>query len=215
MLFDFDGVIVESFDIKTEAFAIIFAAEKKESVKTIVDYHKSNAGVSRFEKFRHIYQAILKRPLSGEEFQRLCERFSRLVMEDVISAPYVKGAMEFLKKNLSIYKYFLLSATPKEELDEIIARRGIGHLFSGIYGAPDRKKDIIKDILSREGVRPYDALYVGDAMSDYKAAKENGIPFIVRALDDDSIFKDIDCPRIRDLTYLEGIIKGYDCNRAA
>ena len=207
ILFDFDGVIVESCDIKTEAFAKLFAVEEKADLKAIVSYHKSNAGVSRFEKFKHIYRAILKRPLSGEEFRGLCDRFSRLVMESVIGAPYVKGAMEFLKKYSSIYKYFLLSATPQEELNEIVSRRGIGSFFGGIYGAPNRKKDIVKDILVGERIIPQDALYVGDAMSDYKASEENGIGFIARLHNCDSIFKDIDCPKIKDLTCLEGIIK--------
>ncbi|MDP3804699.1 MAG: HAD family hydrolase, partial [Candidatus Omnitrophota bacterium] len=146
---------------------------------------------------------ILKKPLGRAEFNRLCEGFAELVEEAVIAAPYVKGAIEFLVRNASRYKYFLLSATPKEELAEILSRRGIKRLFSRIYGAPDKKADVIKNVLSRERIAPHDALYVGDAASDYAAARRNGVRFIARASKKISAFKNVDCIKIGDLTHLE------------
>ena len=55
ILFDFDGVLVESVDIKTKAFAKLFENEGPEIVNKVVEYHLANGGVSRFKKFDYIY----------------------------------------------------------------------------------------------------------------------------------------------------------------
>ena len=59
IFFDFDGVIVESAGIKTEAFRKLFS-NYPDQVDEIVDYHKANAGISRYDKFDYIYEKILK-----------------------------------------------------------------------------------------------------------------------------------------------------------
>ena len=55
IFFDFDGVLVESVDIKTRAFSKLFEREGEDVVKKVIDYHIDNGGVSRYEKFRYIY----------------------------------------------------------------------------------------------------------------------------------------------------------------
>ena len=76
IVFDFDGVIIESFDIKTQAFRELFKDSDK--VDKIVEYHKQNGGVSRYKKFRYIYREILKQPLDDKTFNDLGERFSTM-----------------------------------------------------------------------------------------------------------------------------------------
>ena len=207
IFFDFDGVIVESNDIKTNAFAKIFEKENGSLRKKIVNYHLNNAGVSRYEKFRYIYKNILNRFLGEKEFRALCGRFAAQVIDDVAQAPYVKGAREFLEKNVSKYICFLISATPEEEIKEIIIRRDINHFFQGIYGAPNNKRSIVKKILIKKGVEPINALYVGDAISDYEAARGNGVNFVARINNNKRLFNGINCPKIKDLTDLEMIVE--------
>ncbi|MDD5437468.1 MAG: HAD hydrolase-like protein, partial [Candidatus Omnitrophica bacterium] len=80
IIFDFDGVLVESVDLKTGAFAKLFAAEGEDVVRKVVEYHLGNTGVSRFDKFRYIYKNILNRELSEEKFADLGRDFADLVM---------------------------------------------------------------------------------------------------------------------------------------
>lgn len=207
VIFDFDGVITESNDIKTEAFAKLFKGEGKRIVKKVVDYHLNNAGVSRYKKFKYIYKEILKRPLKNGKFEMLCARFSELVVEDVVSCPYVKGAKEFLEKHASSYKCYVLSATPLEEIKKIITRRKIGHYFSEIYGSPDKKSEVVKKILKGEKLDPKNLLYIGDAMSDYRAAKDSGIHFIARVAGRNSVFSDVKCQKISNLLSLGQMLK--------
>ena len=206
IIFDFDGVIVESVDIKTAAFAELFAKEGKDAVKRIVEYHLVNAGISRYEKFKHIYQEILKRGLSEYEFKQLCDRFSELVMGAVVRAPYVKGAKEFLELWYKKYKCFVASATPEAEMQEIVRMKGLVKYFVGVYGAPKKKADVVKDVIERYHVQPGEIAYVGDAMSDYEAASANGIHFIARIDNNEIIFAGKDCIKMTDLSGLGNIV---------
>ena len=206
IIFDFDGVIVESVDIKTKAFARLFEHEGGVVVEKVVDYHLKNGGVSRFDKFRYYYKEILKRPLSDQQFEELCSGFSELVMEEVVKAPYVKGSKEILDNYFRICQCFVATGTPQEEIDEIIIQRGMFPYFKGVYGAPKKKYVIVREILDSYGIKPEEVIYVGDAMSDYQAASENSVRFIARIHDNESIFKGIECTKIMDLTDLGRII---------
>lgn len=203
---DFDGVIVESTEIKTKAFARLFALEGQEIAGKVIEYHLRNAGVSRYEKFRFIYKEILRRPLSEEELQALCYMFGRFVKEDVVKAPYVKGAFEFIKKYARGYKLFIISATPQEEIVGIAEKKGIKHFFTAIYGSPKQKYDAVREVLNGEKIEAQEALYIGDALSDFLAAKDNGVRFIARMRDNEDIFKDIDCLKVKDLVDFSAIL---------
>ena len=207
IFFDFDGVIVESVDIKTKAFVRLFERESEDVVKKVVEYHLNNTGISRYEKFKYIYKEILNRSLDNDEFQRLCGKFAGLVMEAVVLAPYVKGAKEFLENFVSKYRFFVVTATPQEEIDVIIRRRAINHFFKATYGAPTKKSDAVKYTLSKLQIKSNNTVYVGDAMSDYIAAKDNSVNFVARINNNEFIFKDIDCVKIKDLTGLASVIE--------
>src|SRR3990167_3288293 len=119
IIFDFDGVILESADIKTEAFKELFS-EYASKIKEIVEYHLLNGGISRYVKFRYIYEHILGMHLSKQQEADLGERFSQIALEKVIRTPFVRGAQEFLGKNKRRYQFFICSGTPELELLDIV-----------------------------------------------------------------------------------------------
>jgi len=179
VILDFDGVVLESVSVKTEVFRSIFSFAPNQ-LNEIVDYHLSNGGVSRYDKFRYIYREILKTELSKEQFKILSERFGKLVYDGVLKSPYVDGALPFLKTFHQQLPLFIVSATPEEELISIIKARGMLHYLRGIYGAPKKKEECIRHILTINAIAPDSALFVGDSPNDFEAAKSTGIHFIGR-----------------------------------
>jgi len=179
LILDFDGVIVESVDIKTHAFATLFSFAP-DHLDEILEYHKKNAGVSRFEKFVYIHDNILKTPLSPERFTELSDRFSSLVIDAVIAAPYVPGAEDFLQEYFAKIPLFVVSATPGDELRKIIDKRGMAGYFGGVFGSPARKADNIRVLVQERNADPVSVIYIGDAINDWEAAKKSGIRFIGR-----------------------------------
>ena len=176
IFFDFDGVIVESVDIKTKAFVRLFERESEDVVKKVVEYHLNNTGVSRYEKFKYIYKEILNHALCDAEFQMLCDKFASLVLDAVVLAPYVKGAKEFLENFVSKYRFFVVTATPQEEIDVIIQRRVLS-ASSEQYMALQRRNQMRLETFSKR-INPCDTIYIGDAMIDFNAAKDNFVRFI-------------------------------------
>jgi len=203
VIFDFDGVLAESVDVKTRAFAALYEDYGSEIVEAVVDYHLRNGGMPRYEKFRYYHSALLGKQLSTEEENKLARQFSELVYEGVINAPMVAGALEFLKKHRTAYEMHVASGTPHDEMQLIIKERGLSDFFLSVHGSPRSKTEIITAILSKYGYYPENVLVVGDALSDYKGAIESGVHFVGRVKErDDNIFP-TDVVMIPDLRMLD------------
>ena len=181
IIFDFDGVIVESGDIKTNAFADLYQSYGDPIVKEVVRYHKLNGGLSRYKKFRYFQQYLLKKsPLTQNEEDKLDETFSRLVVEAVINSDSVPGADEFIQVEASRIPLFIASGTPETELNTIVTRRGLGPYFTGVRGSPKLKETLIAEILSAHDLTPERVLMIGDALIDYQSAQVNNLAFLGR-----------------------------------
>lgn len=201
VVFDFDGVIVESLDVKTEAFRALFA-DRPEHIERVVALHVDNMGMSRYEKFRIIHRDFLDEPLDDARMAELDERFSELVYDRVVACDFVNGAREFLARASRDHTLFVASATPEQELNRIVEARGLAEFFAGVYGSPRTKDEIVREILANERLDPSEALFIGDAMSDLRAAQATGLPFVARAAPGRDAFGDVDVFRVADLAEL-------------
>jgi phosphoglycolate phosphatase-like HAD superfamily hydrolase len=177
VIFDFDGVIVESSEIKTAAFRALYGPYGAAVEAAAVAHHVANGGISRRKKIRHIHRQHLGTALSEVELEHLCVRFSGLVEDAVVAAPAVAGAEDLLARLAGAMPLFVVSGTPKDELQRIIARRGLAGAFSEVHGSPPEKPPIIRDLLRRYGLQAGDVLFVGDALTDWRAAVETGVRF--------------------------------------
>jgi phosphoglycolate phosphatase-like HAD superfamily hydrolase len=177
-VFDFDGVVLESADIKTRAFAQLFDGNE-----AAVAYHLEHAGVSRYDKFRHISVEILGVAYSEEDEHRLGRRFSELVLEEVLRCPFVPGARELLERRSDDARLFVASGTPEEELREIVRARGLAGWLTGVHGTPSTKGEILARILRERELEPHEMIFVGDAMTDLLGAREASVPFVGRVPD--------------------------------
>jgi HAD superfamily hydrolase (TIGR01549 family) len=178
---DFDGVVLESVETKIEAFAELFSSEP-DRLPEIMDLHVRLGGISRYVKFDMIYRDILKRPLPADERERLGRRFEAIALERVLSCPLVAGAREFLDANVGHRPMVVVSGTPEPELVMIAKRRELDRYFTEMHGSPKTKPATMADVMARYGVPPDRAVMVGDAITDYEAAAEVGVPFIGRQL---------------------------------
>ena len=180
IILDFDGVIAESVAVKTDAFAELYQPYGKEVVERVLRHHCANGGMSRFEKFNLYHREYLNTILTGKEVDKLSQKFSRLVVEKVVSAPYVPGAFEFIRQNHNRFKMFVSTGTPIEEMKTILKRRNLYGYFRGVYGSPEKKTVHISRISTEYDFKPDDMLFIGDAVTDMDASTENKVPFVLR-----------------------------------
>jgi HAD superfamily hydrolase (TIGR01549 family) len=186
IIFDFDGVVVESGKIKTQAFAELYRAYGDGIVAKVVQFHTQNGGMSRYRKFRHFQEHFLnKPPLTEGEEKQLDIRFSELVVEAVIAAEPVPGAIELIRQQSGRIPLFVASGTPEVELKVIVERRGLAPYFTDVRGAPALKKTIIAEILAAHRLKPESVLMIGDAMADLEGAQANNTAFLGRVFTGD------------------------------
>jgi len=186
IIFDFDGVILDSVRVKTVAFAKLAEPFGETAVSRMVAFHEANGGISRYLKFEWFFREILGRAITDAESSDWGERFQDLALQGVLEAPYIEGAREFLDTWHSRIPLFVASGTPNDELEIIVNRRGLETHFREVHGTPRKKGEIVRDLLGRHGLGQEEVVFIGDALTDFDAAAECGVPFIgVRAEDAD------------------------------
>ncbi len=201
IIMDFDGVIIESVDLKTEAFRELFSPYH-EHLEEIIAYHVKNHAFSRYVKFRYIYENILQKPYTPEIEKNLGEHFSKIVYQKVIKCPYVPGAIDFLECFSKVYPLYVASNTPQQELEQIITQRKLKKYFKGIYGSPPGNKiDFITTALQNEQATPSEAIYIGDMREDYAVAQKTGVFFIGRK--NIEMFDELHVPNFPTLTQIK------------
>ena len=179
VFFDFDGVIVESTKIKTQAFREIYA-EHVGVLEDITDYHVANEGISRIEKILYCHEKFLGIELSVDELAKIARKYSALVKQVVIDCDSVPGALDFLQSHSADLPMFVVSGTPEGELKDIVEGRGLSRHFISVHGSPHHKAQIINEQLQLHGLNRDECLFVGDSMTDYDAARDTGLTFIGR-----------------------------------
>ncbi len=179
VFFDFDGVILDSVDVKTRAFALMFRRYGPEVEKAVVEYHLAHGGVSRFEKFGYAHTQLLGKPIDQEELDALGREFVELALQGVLDAPFMPGALralEYLKQQET--PAFVVSGTPDEEIKIVVGKRELASYFVEVHGSPRKKVEIVGDLARRFHLSLPQCLFIGDAMTDFHAAQAREVPFL-------------------------------------
>ncbi|MBT5469288.1 MAG: HAD family hydrolase [Nitrospina sp.] len=206
IVFDFDGTLVKSNKVKTWAFGKLYEEYGDKIVKQVISYQNEHEGLSRFSKFRYWHKNFLHLAYTDEIGEKLSRSFSQLVFNRIVDSPYVEGAIEFLQKYYQILPLFVASATPENELREIIKRRSMNRYFREIYGSPAKKSEILISIYASFHWFPERILMVGDSLSDLEGAKSAFTNFVGLKRKDNSNLFPSSTVLIKDMTELEKII---------
>ena len=176
VVFDFDGTLVDSNEIKRRGFDFAFAAYPDRMAEIRAYCYGFNHTV-RGEKFRHVTEGILGLEYTPELEKLFHKRFADFTTESVVAAAEIPGAATFVR-SLAALRPALLSSTPTAILLEILDRRGWGTLFPIVQGAPVNKRDWLRDFQGTLGCRPEEVLFFGDTDEDSDAGRAAGCRFV-------------------------------------
>jgi phosphoglycolate phosphatase-like HAD superfamily hydrolase len=185
IVFDCDGVVLDSNVVKTEAYfrtAKNLGATDKEA-QALVDYHVKLGGISRYHKFDYYLREILHKPATKEAIQVYLDEFGRELEEGLMACEIATGLLE-LRKATQNANWSILSGGDQQELRTLFAKRklpsgaNLDSLFeAGIFGSPDNKDEV----LAREkanGHLKLPALFLGDSKYDFEASTGAGLDFV-------------------------------------
>ena len=184
LIFDCDGVILNSNSIKTDCFYSAVSTWSKEAASDLVAYHLQNGGVSRHIKFKYFYDSIL--PLyfpdavpgvDGPGFQDVLQSYSNSVYHALLNCD-IADRLEDLRSLTPSSSWCVVSGGDQDELRQLFATRHLNHLFdAGIFGSPDPKSKILTREISK-GTIQFPALFLGDSKYDYYSSFNSNIDFL-------------------------------------
>lgn len=181
VVFDFDGVLVDSTGMKTNVFKQVVQPYSREHLETFIAYHKLHGGVSRWAKFEYFLRNILNitdNKEIEETVRKMADSFSEILQKKLATLKLTNGSnelLEFLKKNNK--RCYITSGAAEVEVKQIAALNNIESYFKFILGSPRSKSDNLK-ILKEKGELQGRGLFIGDSFTDYICAKEFNIDFI-------------------------------------
>ncbi len=206
LIFDFDGVIVDSVQLKVDAFLEMYRGQPPEILQAVEHYQRYHGGISRSRKFAYFEAELLGRPANEARIADLSERYARLVEEKVVASPLIAGAEEFLTRYAKDIPCYVISGTPERELQRIADRRGLTPYFKRLMGFPTSKERGI-ELFLEDGPFPRDRVaMIGDAMTDHDAAVATGVAFVGVTAPGVPHFFPESTRTVQDLTELAGAL---------
>mgnify|MGYP001583197062 CR=1 FL=1 len=204
IFFDFDGVILDSVDCKTQAFVSMYSKYGEEVSEKVRKYHLLNGGISRFDKFRYWHKNFLNITLHESEVQEMANEFSKLVLNNVIKSNEIPGAFKFIKKNYKNYNFWIITGTPTDEILVILRELNLCKYFKNAYGSPNKKTYWTEHIIKSNKLIRDEVLFIGDAMTDYDASVYSKVNFTLRSASyNEKMFHHINVFKFRNFKSLQ------------
>lgn len=194
-VFDFDGTLVMSNDIKREGFFAVTAeiAGGRAAMEALL----ADPPGDRYA----IFAAFAAR--FGLDAGELAEAYGAWCEAAILAAPERPGASALLARlRQDGVRIWINSATPEAPLRSIVRRRYPQGTFDGVLGGHAAKVPNLRAVMRAEGLTAAELLMVGDGFDDRDAAAEIGCAFA--GLDRGTLAARPDCGAlVADLRELE------------
>ncbi|MCB9262668.1 MAG: HAD family hydrolase [Flavobacteriales bacterium] len=178
ILFDFDGVILDSMTTRTEGFRRIFEQFPQQEVEQLIDFHLSNGGWSRFVKIRHFFEQIRGEKTTEDQIMEYANAYS-VIMRSLLTNKenLIEETLAFIKNNHKNYIFHIVSGSDQNELRFLCKELDIDHYFKSIWGSPTPKNTLVKNLIDNEGYNKNETVLIGDSINDFEASVDNDIAF--------------------------------------
>ncbi len=167
LLFDFDGVVFDSFD----AMAPLVTKHWGMTVEEQRAVHDKNVFEMKGEESPE--------EIAAEE-ARIAAFYAEadMVLLDVCVA--FPGVVKILPNLAKDYRLFVVSSSWSSTIEKVLAKHDITHCFSGIYGMENERSKVkkIHTILASSGKCPRESLFITDTLGDVREARTAGVDAI-------------------------------------
>ncbi len=185
IIFDFDGVLVDSNRFKREAWFEVFP-ESEGITRGMIEEVLGRITQTRYDILREIFRIRGSAVGGADAFvEQYAKQYDELVQKGMAAGmlvPEARGVLEFFAPR---YRLYVNSATPETALQDSVKMLGIVGYFDGVFGyreaygdATASKLENGKKILALEKISGTEAAFVGDGEVDRAAAAELGCFFI-------------------------------------
>jgi len=178
ILWDFDGVIIDSMKVRDWGFVEIFKNYERSLVDKLLDYHRVNGGLSRYLKIRYFFEEVLGESITEEGVLMYAQMFSVLMKQELIDPKnLIHDSVHFIKENYQKYNFHIVSGSDQDELKFLSKELTISQYFISTHGSPTPKKRLVHNLLEKHKYNKDETCLIGDSINDYDAAMDNNIKF--------------------------------------
>jgi phosphoglycolate phosphatase len=178
IIFDFDGTIVDSNDIKRQSFVKSFEDFDRDDLVDLV--YRQNIGKPR----RAIIEAAARALGSSEnrvEVQGRAQRLDTLISEGMEKVALYAGFRDFMRLFASRYRFSIVSNAPESEILLFLQKNNLADAFDFVFGHPISKPDAVRNILKTLGISSTNVVYVGDTDEDRAVSESFGFRYYEHA----------------------------------
>ncbi|WP_010228307.1 HAD family hydrolase [Gillisia marina] len=130
ILWDFDGVILNSSDIRDAGFVHCLQEFPNEEVNVLMKFHHENGGLSRYVKFRYFFEVVRREEVSEEKIKIFATKFSEYMKSRLIDKNLlIEDSVKFLKENYLNYDMHIVSGSDQNELRFLCEKLDIQFFF--------------------------------------------------------------------------------------
>ena len=178
ILFDFDGVILDSMPIRGYGVKEIFKHFDDDLVNKLLEYHNQNGGLSRYVKIKYFYNKLLKQEISEDKIINYADNFSKIMKIKLVDKRYlIADTLKFIKESYKKYNLHIVSGSDEKELQYLCKELGIDSFFQSVNGSPTHKNILVENVLATNRYIESETILIGDSVNDYDAATENNLVF--------------------------------------
>ena len=178
ILWDFDGVILDSMKVRDSGFEKIFKDFDPVLIEQLLEYHRKNGGLSRYVKIRYFFEELVGQPITDEAVLGYAQKFSVLMRKELTNPKnLIVDSVEFIKSNYKKYNFHIVSGSDQTELRFLCKALGLDSYFISIHGSPTPKKQLVATLLKKHDYSLVKTCLIGDSINDYEAAMESNISF--------------------------------------
>ena len=179
VVFDCDGVLLDTMPAKIEAFRSWVPAELEAFREPFMEIVMAGFGTARTHHIRRFYEDVVRQPVSDAFLAQEVARFTDICEPLCASANWRAGSKEFvLACREAGVPCLVLSGTPQAPLEEMLESTGAAKLFDQIVGSPPMKPESLLRMITESGLPAYRCVFVGDAEADRAAAAQVGAHFV-------------------------------------
>jgi HAD superfamily hydrolase (TIGR01549 family) len=178
ILWDFDGVLMDSMPVRDRGFEIVLSSYPQHEVERLLIYHRQNGGLSRYVKFKYFFEQIRNESITSAQVDSLASEFSEVMRRELVNRELlIEESVAYVKENHKKFKMHVVSGSDQTELRYLCDVLGLKDYFESIHGSPTPKKELVHAVLNLYKYTPDEIVFIGDSLNDYDAASLHGIDF--------------------------------------
>jgi len=162
LLFDFDGVLVDSLEITFESTQLLYPEVTREQHRKLFE--------------GNVYEELRKPPFSN--FKQNTEiDFSAEYVPRLLKLPLIDGVREVLEELAERYTLIIVSSSINGPIKEFIEQHNAEKYFTQVMGRDTHQSKVkkIKMVFDKYKVGPEDCLFITDTLGDLREANKSGV----------------------------------------